>query len=54
MAMKSRHQNLQLREDAQKIMDYKPLLLRKSSRPFSIVDLPSMTSLLIYFDEQQL
>jgi hypothetical protein len=52
--VKSRQQNLQLREDAQKIVDYKLLLLRMSSRPFSILDQPSMMSLPIYFDEQQL
>jgi hypothetical protein len=50
MVMKSQHQNLQLREDVQKIMDYKLLLLRMSSRPFSILGQPSMTSLPIYFD----
>ena len=42
--MMSRHQNLQLREDVQKIMDYRLLLLRMSSQPFSILGQPSMMS----------
>jgi hypothetical protein len=53
-AMKSRQQNLQQRKDAQKIMDYKHLLLKMSYPLLSILDQPSLTSLHIYFVVEQL